>query len=69
MSTVTEQLETLADAEAVEELETRLSEIEDRTEDAKSLAEIDGAEPDEADEKNYEEWGPNAPGQPAFTSH
>jgi polyhydroxyalkanoate synthesis regulator phasin len=67
VSDVTETLETLADAETVDELENRLAALEDEPEDPTSLADVDGAEPTDAeadDDKVRHELSQNAVNKP-----
>jgi hypothetical protein len=62
---MTERLETLADADDVEELEQRLQALEDEPEAPSSLADVAGNEPTDADdEKVRDELGPNATQRP-----
>ncbi|QLG62823.1 hypothetical protein [Halorarum salinum] len=67
LSTLAESIDDMADAEAVADLESRLSDIEDEPEESTSLADVGGAEVTDSDEKYLVEMGPNATQKPAFT--
>jgi len=65
VSEVSEQLETLAEAETVEALDERLQAIENEPEDPTSLADVGGAErTDDEDKRVLTEMGPNATQKP-----
>lgn len=66
VSNVSETLETLAEAETVEELDQRLSDLEDTEEEATSLADVGAVDQSDDDEKFIVEMGENAPQKPAF---
>jgi hypothetical protein len=70
VSDVTETLETLADAETVAELDSRLSALEDETEAPDSLADVADAEPTDADDDVVRaELGAHAPSKPRVRKH